>query len=215
MSSRGRDGRISWTRRALDIVAAGTALVVLAPLLVGIAVLVRLTSRGPVLFAQTRLTTGHRDFTIYKFRTMRVDRGGPDFTVPGDARVTRVGAILRRTSLDELPQLLNVLRGQMTLVGPRPETPTLAALYPPELRFVLHATPGLTGPAQLRLRDRVCFPPELGDPTQWYIEHVVPPRVAADMSYLRAPSLRATLRIIVETVTYLVSGNPPPDPAGG
>ncbi len=207
--------RVSVARRGLDIVAALAGLAALAPLLLGVAVVVRLTSRGPVIFRQTRLTAGRREFTMYKFRTMRAVRGGPEFTVPGDARITRVGRILRRSSLDELPQLVNVLRGEMTLVGPRPETPALAAQYPPELRFVLDCTPGLTGPAQLRLRDRVCFSDDVPDPERWYVEHVVPARVAQDLTYLRAPSLWATLSLIGQTAAYVISGNPPEEPARG
>jgi lipopolysaccharide/colanic/teichoic acid biosynthesis glycosyltransferase len=200
---------VSRSRRTLDILAAVTGLVVLGPLLLGIALLVRLTSKGPVLFRQVRLTTGRCEFTIFKFRTMTVTRGGPEFTVPGDSRVTRLGAVLRRTSLDELPQLFNLLRGDMTLVGPRPETPALAAQYPPELQFVLHATPGLTGPAQLRLRDHVCFPPDVREPERWYVERVVPARVALDESFLRAPSLPATVRVVVQTLAYVITGRAP------
>lgn len=196
-------------RRALDVGAAAIGLVVLAPVLVAVAILVRTTSRGPVLFRQTRLTTGRREFTIYKFRTMSVAPGGPDFTVPGDNRVTRVGGVLRHYSLDELPQLFNILRGDMTLVGPRPETPSLAARYPVGLQSVLDATPGLTGPAQLRLRDRECFTPDVTDADRWYVEHVVPARVALDRSFLDAPSVGATLRVVAQTVGYVVTGRPP------
>jgi lipopolysaccharide/colanic/teichoic acid biosynthesis glycosyltransferase len=203
---------VSVARRSLDIAAALAGLAALSPVLVGVAAAVRLTSRGPVIFRQTRLTAGRREFTMFKFRTMRPVRGGPEFTVPGDPRITRVGRLLRRTSLDELPQLVNVLRGDMTLVGPRPETPALAAQYPPELQFVLECTPGLTGPAQLRLRDSVCFADEVADPERWYVEHVVPARVAHDVTYLRAPSLRATLSLIGQTAAYVMSGNPPERP---
>jgi lipopolysaccharide/colanic/teichoic acid biosynthesis glycosyltransferase len=126
-----------------------------------------------------------------------------------------VGRLLRQTSLDELPQLVNVLRGEMTLVGPRPETPALAAKYPPELQFVLDCTPGLTGPAQLRLRDWVCFADEVADPDRWYVEHVVPARVAQDVTYLRAPSLRATVSLLGQTAAYVISGNPPEERARG
>lgn len=93
----------------------------------------------------------------------------------------------------------------MTLVGPRPETPALADRYPLHLRWVLDFTPGLTGPSQIRLRDRVCLPEGLSDPESWYLEHLVPARVAWDLSYLRAPSLRATVRVLVETSAYLMS----------
>src|SRR5437763_17067701 len=139
-------------RRALDVVAglAGLALVGL-PLL-ALMLLVRLTSPGPALFRQVRLGQGGRPFVIYKLRSMRLNTGGPEITMSGDPRVTRLGRFLRRTSLDELPQLWHVLRGQMTLVGPRPETPTLAGGYPPRCRFVFAYRPGLTGTAQVRMR---------------------------------------------------------------
>jgi lipopolysaccharide/colanic/teichoic acid biosynthesis glycosyltransferase len=207
--------RVSRARRSLDVIGALGGLGALAPLFLASAAVVRLTSRGPVIFRQTRLTTDRREFTMYKFRTMRVARGGPEFTVRGDARITAVGHLLRRTSLDELPQLVNVLRGDMTLVGPRPETPALAAQYPPELQFVLDCTPGLTGPAQLRLRDRVCFPDDVADPASWYIDRVVPARVAYDVTYLRAPTLKATVSLIGQTAAYLISGTPPEWPARG
>ena len=129
-----------------------------------------------------------------------------------DARVTRVGATLRRTSLDELPQLLNVLRGEMTLVGPRPETVSLALRYPPECRWVLEHTPGLTGPAQVRMRDSRVLesrPVAAGrgpepDPEQWYLENVVPGRVQLDATYLDEPTVAHTMAVLVETAVYLV-----------
>jgi lipopolysaccharide/colanic/teichoic acid biosynthesis glycosyltransferase len=156
-----------------------------------------------------RLTTGRREFTIYKFRTMRVGADGPHVTAKQDARVTGIGRFLRKTSLDELPQLINILQGTMTLVGPRPETPALAAQYPPSLKWILDCTPGLTGPTQIRLRDAQRLPSDLEDPESWYLEELVPQRVAVDLTYLRAPTARATIRVLVATASYLVTGNPP------
>ena len=198
-------GRVSPARRGLDVVASSIGLVVLAPVFVAVAAAVRVTSRGPVIFHQTRLTTGRRQFTMYKFRTMRVAAAGPELTAKGDTRVTRIGSVLRRTSLDELPQLVNVLRGEMTLVGPRPETAALAGRYPAHLQWVLDCTPGLTGPSQVRLRDRAELPDAMADPETWYLEHLVPARVETDLSYLSSPSLGATLRLLGETVRYLMS----------
>lgn len=196
-------------RRTLDVVGAGLGLTLLAPLLATIAVAIRLTSPGPVLFRQTRLTAGRREFTILKFRTMRVTRGGPEVTAPGDLRITTVGDFLRRTSLDELPQLVNVLRGEMTLVGPRPETSALAARYPGECQWVLEHRPGLTGPTQVRMRDFNSIPVDVADAEQWYLEHLVPQRVVMDATYLDHPTVAATLRVLVDTAHHVISGAPP------
>lgn len=149
-------------KRLMDVAGAGILLTLTAPLLVVIAVLVRADSPGPVLFRQTRVGQGGRPFTLLKFRTMRVgaDRewqppSGPKalegyyFQVADDPRITRVGRFLRKTSLDELPQLLNVLAGQMSLVGPRPDIPEMTALYPPDMQRRHAVKPGLTGLAQV------------------------------------------------------------------
>jgi lipopolysaccharide/colanic/teichoic acid biosynthesis glycosyltransferase len=214
-----RGGRISFQRRALDVVVAVTALLALAPVLLAVAVAVRLSGPGPVIFRQVRLTRGREPFTLFKFRTMRVGTDGPGVTRRGDPRVTAPGRLLRRTSLDELPQLVNVLLGQMTLVGPRPETPALASLYPDDLAWVLDETPGLTGPAQISLRDDVSVLDGTGGPIdsavdpealeRWYADRLVPRRVAADLTFLRHPTLGATVRVIWWTARYLVTGRPP------
>lgn len=194
---------------------AGVGLVVSAPVLGVAAALIRAGSPGPVLFRQQRMGAGERPFTILKLRTMAVDAAGPDITLGGDPRVTRVGGVLRRTSMDELPQLVNILRGEMTLVGPRPETVSLAARYPASSRWVLQHTPGLTGPAQVRMRDSTLTcarTPERGAAGAdlealtegWYLEEVVPRRVALDQDFLTDPSLRRTLGILVETARYVV-----------
>ena len=213
-------------RRALDVAVAVTGLLVLAPVLVAVAVAVRLSSPGPVIFRQVRLTRGRAPFTLYKFRTMRVGTRGPEVTRKGDPRVTATGRLLRRTSLDELPQLVNVLLGQMTLVGPRPETPALASLYPDDVAWVLDETPGLTGPAQITLRDAVNLDGVADGPLvsvaadpqaleHWYAEQLVPRRVAADLTFLRRPTLWATLRVMWWTMRYVVTGRPPATPLAG
>jgi lipopolysaccharide/colanic/teichoic acid biosynthesis glycosyltransferase len=198
-----------WARRALDVLAAGGSLIVLSPLLVLLAAVVRLTSRGPVIFRQERVGQGGRIFTLYKFRSMRAGAPGPDVTIPGDGRVTRVGRFLRATSLDELPQLINVLRGDMTLVGPRPETPALAGRYPDDCRGVFLFRPGLTGPAQLQYRDTHVLSAHTDDPESYYMAVLVPARTAVDLEYLARPSLRRTLGWIVETAAHGLSSSPP------
>jgi lipopolysaccharide/colanic/teichoic acid biosynthesis glycosyltransferase len=176
-----------------------------------VAVAVRCTSRGPVLFRQRRVGAGQRPFVLLKFRTMTVgDPGGPQVTTATDPRVTGVGRVLRRTSVDELPQLWNVLRGQMTLVGPRPETIDLAARYPEHCRWVLDHVPGLTGPSQIRFRDADCVPSGATDVEAYYLEVLVPQRVAVDATYLQSPSVRATLTVMAQTLGYLVGRRPSP-----
>ena len=202
-------------RRLLDLAVAGVALVLLSLPLGLLIVAIRLTSPGPGLYRQVRLGQGGRPFTLVKLRSMRTDLAGPEITGARDARVTRLGWLLRRTSADELPQLWNVLRGEMTLVGPRPETPALAALYPDDVRWIFTHRPGLTGRAQVRLRDpAVVRDPRTGlerDPAdpRWYAELLVPARAAQDAVYLADPTLRATVRVLADTVRYLAGRDVP------
>jgi lipopolysaccharide/colanic/teichoic acid biosynthesis glycosyltransferase len=201
--------RISRGRRALDVAVSLTALVVLLPVMLVLGVLVRCTSRGPVLFRQVLVGAGGRPFVMVKFRSMSVGTpGGPQVTRQADPRVTALGRVLRRTSLDELPQLVNVLRGDMTLVGPRPETVDLAARYPEDCRWVLQHAPGLTGPCQIRMRDREVLPPEVVDAESYYLSVLVPRRVAMDTTFLGRPTVTATLLVLVETFGYLIGRRP-------
>src|SRR5579864_4590884 len=143
----------SLARRILDIAVAVTILSLVWPLFLVLMVATRLSTGGTAIYRQRRVGQGGIAFTLYKFRTMRAGMPGPEITAPGDDRVTWLGAIMRKTSLDELPQMVNVLRGHMTLVGPRPESVALAARYPEELRFVFRYRPGVTGPCQILVRD--------------------------------------------------------------
>jgi lipopolysaccharide/colanic/teichoic acid biosynthesis glycosyltransferase len=186
-------------RRALDLVVACTALLVLAVPMLIVALAVRLTSRGPALYRQSRIGQGGRLFSIYKFRTMVVDAAGSTLTVPGDLRVTPLGRVLRATCVDELPQLINVLLGQMTLVGPRPQTPALADRYPADLNAVFRYRPGLTGPGVLLLNDEDVLWGERDDVDAYYLREVAPARVAVDLDYLDDPALRRTIGILFET----------------
>ena len=202
-------------RRALDLLVGAAALLLLAPLVVLVALAVRLSSPGPVIFRQVRVGEGGRPFTLLKFRTMRPGERGPEVTRGGDRRVTPVGRLLRTSGADELPQLLNVLRGEMTLVGPRPETPALAARYPADCRAVFDHRPGLTGPTQVRLRDKDVLPPAgVPDLEAYYLRELVPSRVALDFSYLDDPSLARTLAMLWHTAAYLLRGSPAARPRG-
>jgi lipopolysaccharide/colanic/teichoic acid biosynthesis glycosyltransferase len=198
-----RPTEISAGRRALDVMCAFGGMALLWPLMAMIGVAIKLTSRGPVLFRQRRIGENHQEFTILKFRTMRDLPGGPDVTTDRDARITGVGSFLRRTSLDELPQLLNVLRGEMTLVGPRPETPALASRYPEDCRWVLEHCPGLTGPTQIHPWEYNSVPSGAQDAERWYLNHLVVQRVANDATFLDNPTLSATISMVAQTVRHL------------
>jgi len=190
----------------LDLLTTGTAFVLLAPLLAAVALLVTMTSPGPVVFRQERVGQGGVPFTLLKFRTMRTRSRGPNVTTADDHRLTPVGRLLRLAGLDELPQLFNILKGEMTLVGPRPETPDLAMRYPSGCDAVFSYRPGLTGPAAVRLRDRDELRSPYQDLEEYYLRVVVPTKVAVDLEFLAAPTLPRTLGVIAETLLYIVTG---------
>lgn len=191
----------------MESALAGIALVVTAPLLLLIGLVVRVETRGPALFRQVRIGRGGQPFEIVKFRTMRAgaDGRGLEVTVSGDARVTNVGRFLRRTKLDELPQLLNVVRGEMGIVGPRPEVPRYVALWPPELRHeILSVPPGLTDPATIALRDEEVVLSQQVDPERYYREVLLPRKARMYSSYVRDRNVRGDVLILAKTVRAVV-----------
>ena len=196
---------LSPARRTLDVVCALALLLVLAPLLGLLGLLVRVTQGAPLVFRQQRIGEGGRSFTLYKFRSMRNGSAGPEVTGGTDQRVTRTGRVLRRLSLDELPQLWNVLRGDMTLVGPRPEVPHLADRYPPEHRWVFRHRPGLTGPCQLRSRAFAVQLEDRPDPEEYYLTVLVPQRAALDAEFLRHATVANVLLVTARTAGYVLS----------
>lgn len=202
-------GGVGLTRRVMDVVVASLMLLLVCPVLLVVALLLVLDDGRPVLYRQVRLGQNGVPFRLVKLRSMRTAVPGADagaaVTTEGDPRITRVGRFLRRTALDELPQLWHVLRGQMTLVGPRPESLALAERYPESCRAILTARPGLTGPAQLRYWERSAVPPAgWTDVEKWYLTVMVPLRVRADLEYLLRPSLRATVHYLVVTALFTV-----------
>ncbi|GAA2596074.1 sugar transferase [Actinomadura fulvescens] len=197
-------------RRVLDIAGALAGLVLLSIPLLCLYLLVRLTSPGPGVFRQTRVGQGGRPFVMYKFRTMREGVGGLTVTATCDPRLTRVGKVMREWSLDELPQLVNVLRGHMTLVGPRPETYDLAVHYDARCRWIFDHRPGLTGVSEVRFRDFDVLPPGEEVDLVNYIERIVPARVQIDACYLGDPSMRATFRALWDTVRHVLGFKVPP-----
>lgn len=188
--------------RLLDVVGAGVGLLVTLPVWPLIMVAIKLDSSGPVFFRGTRLGEDETTFGMLKFRSMRGDSpiGGAAITVAGDDRITRVGRILRLSKLDELPQLINVLRGEMSLVGPRPEAPRYLEAYPDELRDVLRYRPGITSPASLAYRHEEQLLAEAS--TDWetvYVHDVLPRKAALDLDYCRGRTARSDLRILLRT----------------
>jgi lipopolysaccharide/colanic/teichoic acid biosynthesis glycosyltransferase len=194
-------------KRTFDVCITGLALPLLSPLFLIIALLVKLSSRGPVFFRQERVGLCGRPFTMLKFRSMVVDapRLGSNVSPAGDPRVTRIGALLRKTYLDEMPQLLNVLRGDMSLVGPRPETSEYVAMYSPQERRVLGARPGMAGPSTLAFESEAEVLARSADPYRYYVDHLMHERVRVDLEYLERKSLRYDIGVLLRTLLMVVS----------
>lgn len=189
-------------KRLFDIACAATALLLLCPVLLAVALWVRLDSPGPVIFRQQRVGRGGRLFSIFKFRTMRVgaEAAGLPLTVGADARITRAGAWLRRSKVDELPQLVNVLCGDMSLVGPRPEVPRYVALYPADLReTVLSVRPGITDLASIAYRCENALLARSDDPERTYAEEILPVKLQYASQYVERRSLWLDVKILVHT----------------
>ncbi|MBI3978896.1 MAG: sugar transferase [Chloroflexi bacterium] len=193
------------SKRFFDAAVAAVGLVLLSPLFLALSVAIKAHDGGPVFHRATRVGRHGRLFRLYKFRSMVVDadRIGPALTAAGDTRITPVGRWLRQTKLDELPQLVNVLVGDMSLVGPRPEDPRYVALYTPEQRRVLQMRPGITSAASLAFRHEEAM---LAGP-DWetvYRTRVLPAKLAIDLEYLARRSLRSDIDLILRTVAALV-----------
>src|SRR4030095_12618259 len=170
-------------KRAVDLVIATLGLVLLLPLLLLVAALIKIDSHGPVFFRQARVGLNGRSFRIFKFRSMvsGAHKMGSRLTTKRDPRVTRIGQILRWFKIDELPQLINVLIGDMSLIGPRPEDPHFVAFYTAEQRAVLSVRPGIVGPSQILGRDELdSYPEGLKDTEGYYIEHILPDKLSRD-----------------------------------
>ncbi|MDP4302586.1 sugar transferase [Leptothrix discophora] len=194
-------------KRAFDLTLASLTLLLLAPLLLGIALAVRLDSPGPVFYRQQRVGRAGRLFRIHKFRTMahQPQGGGLQLTVGDDARITRVGHFLRHSKWDELAQLIDVWRGDMSIVGPRPEVPRYVAHYPAELRErVLSVKPGITDDCSLDFRDESDWLARSADPERTYIDEILPIKLALQARYVEHAGLRTDLRIVGRTAAILL-----------
>jgi lipopolysaccharide/colanic/teichoic acid biosynthesis glycosyltransferase len=191
-------------RHILDRSVALLGLLVLSPilLLVGLAILVE--SGRPIFFGQDRVGRRGKLFRILKFRTMRQGQSGPAITAGGDPRITGTGKFLRKFKLDELPQLWNVARGDMSLVGPRPEVPRFVDMNSPAWQSVLSVRPGITDPASIAYRNEESLLATAADPIRFYQESVLPAKLALNLAYLRKRSLWLDLKVIVQTVLCAV-----------
>lgn len=192
-------------KRFFDMTAALVGLVVLGPLFLIIAVLILVTMGRPVLFRQARVGRNERPFTIIKFRSMvrNADRQGPEFTTGGDARITPLGRFLRRTKLDELPQLVNILKGEMSFVGPRPEVARYVKLYNADQRRVLTVRPGLTDPASLAYHNEEEILARFTDTEKGYVEKIMPAKLELNLAYLEKAGLLRDLGLIFKTIGRL------------
>jgi lipopolysaccharide/colanic/teichoic acid biosynthesis glycosyltransferase len=192
--------------RAFDV--AGAVLLTLAtlPVLVTLAVAVKVESPGPVFYRARRVGYRGARLGLLKFRKMRHDAQGPHLTVRADPRLTGVGRFLVRTHLDELPQLWHVLRGDMSLVGPRPEDPRFVARHPEAYQEVLSVRPGITGWTQLALADEGALLAEADDPVQLYVDEILPAKVALDAAYVGAGGMFLDAKVLAWTVLVLVFG---------
>jgi lipopolysaccharide/colanic/teichoic acid biosynthesis glycosyltransferase len=196
-------------KRIFDLVIALAGLVVACPMLLALALAIRLDSHGPIVFVQERVGRGGRLFRMHKFRTMEVDSGsiGPQITATNDKRITRVGACLRRYKLDELPQLFDVLIGNMSLVGPRPEVPRYVAIWPVDAcREILSVRPGITDPMALEYFDEGALLAQSGDPEYTYVHDILPRKVRGYVEYVRNRTLAVDINVILCTIRRAVRG---------
>ena len=195
-------------KRGMDIVISGGALLVLWPALLLVALAIKIDDPGPVFYRQVRVGKDGKEFRIFKFRTMIVDadKKGLQITVGRDNRITRMGALLRKTKLDELAQLINVFVGDMSFVGPRPEVPKYVNLYTPYQRQVLLVRPGITDYASIAYRNENDLLAGAKDPEQMYIDVIMPDKIELNMKYLREISPLADLKLIFGTIAAVVKG---------
>ncbi len=193
-------------KRLFDIIGSAIGLLVLAPLLMGIALAVWIADGRPLFFRQWRVGKNHREFRMIKFRTMRVAEGADKgrFDAGSSQRVTQLGRFLRRSKLDELPELWNVLKGDMSLVGPRPEVRQWVEVYPERWQKVLTVRPGITDPASIRFRHEEELLAAAENPEQFYREQVLPEKLDIYEMYVASPSMKKDVKILWRTMRILL-----------
>jgi lipopolysaccharide/colanic/teichoic acid biosynthesis glycosyltransferase len=192
-------------KRALDIAVAAIGMIVLLPIMLIVAISIKCDSRGAVFFKQRRIGKNFRAFLIYKFRTMKENSelSGPVITVGDDSRITLIGRFLRKTKLDELPQLINVLKGEMSLVGPRPELPRFVELFRREYTKILTVRPGITDLASLKYHDEAKLMDQFPNPEEEYLRSILPDKIRLAREYIDRSSIVFDLSLILRTVPKL------------
>lgn len=190
-------------KRIFDIVASFFGLIIISPIILVISVLIKLFMPGPVLFRQRRTGKDSKLFTIVKFRTMIINKGGSTTSVLGDSRITPLGAVLRKYKLDELPELWNVLKGDMSLVGPRPDVPEYTQRLTGEEKLILKLRPGITGPASIRYSNEERLLSEVADPQKYTDEIIWPDKVRINLDYYYNRSLWKDIKVIIITIFHL------------
>jgi len=190
-------------KRIFDIVASFFGLIFISPIILVISVLIKLFMPGPVLFRQRRTGKDSKLFTIVKFRTMIINKGGSTTSVLGDSRITPLGAVLRKYKLDELPELWNVLKGDMSLVGPRPDVPEYTQRLTGEEKLILKLRPGITGPASIRYSNEERLLSEVADPQKYTDEIIWPDKVRINLDYYYNRSLWKDIKVIIITIFHL------------
>ena len=192
-------------KRVFDIVASFCGIVILFPLIIIVSILIKITSKGPVLFKQVRVTKNGKLFKIYKFRTMKENsEGNKQITVGKDNRITGIGHILRKTKLDELPQLFNVLKGEMSLVGPRPEVPKYVELYTDEQREILKVPAGITDYASIYFSNESELLGEAENPEEFYIKKIMPYKIELNKKYINEIGIMTDIKIIILTILKIL-----------
>jgi lipopolysaccharide/colanic/teichoic acid biosynthesis glycosyltransferase len=196
-------------KRFFDVTFAAVGLVVLLPLFVIVAILIKLTSPGPVFFRQARVGRNLKPFRIYKFRTMTADSPnlGPSITAQSDSRVTRVGKFLRKTKIDELPQIINVLVGEMSFVGPRPEVEEYVRRYPDMFEKILVNRPGITDLASIEFRNESELLRDASNIEEQYVREILPVKLRYNLEYLEKQSLKYDILLILRTLGVVMRGH--------
>ena len=202
---------MSRAKRLFDLFFTLPALFLLLPLFLAVAVVIKLDDRGPVFFRQERVGYGGKRFLLWKFRSMVPAGASPSprqsqLTVGEDPRITRSGRWLRRSKIDELPQLINVLKGEMSLVGPRPEVPRYVELYGEEEKTVLELLPGITDPASIKYRRESELLARSAEPERTYIEEIMPEKIRINLDYARRATLLTDLQVILATLRLVLKG---------
>jgi len=195
-------------KRAFDIIVSLLAIIILSPLLLLISILIKLDSKGPVFFRQIRVGKNGVHFKIIKFRTMvsNAEKKGLQITVGKDPRITRIGHFLRKTKLDELPQLFNVLIGDMSFVGPRPEVPKYVEMYDEYQKIILKIRPGITDLASIEYQNENDLLANCLDPESTYIREIIPRKIELSIEYLRNISVLYDIKLIIRTILAILNG---------